>query len=243
MPAVKLFDEWGTSGRIRPTLGHLLQLLTELKFFLVADYIAVELLNEPPPQRPNASANDPAARINISIGFEDDDDGGLRSSALSEMDYPSTRNLLGAASGAIGLNKDFYEKLGQDHVKKVVIDVDSIDTTLDNTSEMYRPAFSGLLTDDDGSRLTVDEDVLPDISELNIRSIEMVEASASQQIETTSSDRSADIESDLSNFNPNLSDLMSAREISTSANIPNIFSTSANIPNVFSTMTNNVQNI
>lgn len=40
-----LFDEWGTSGRQRPTVSHLLQLLVKAELFRAADYVAVNLLN------------------------------------------------------------------------------------------------------------------------------------------------------------------------------------------------------
>lgn len=44
LPAQILFEEWGTSGRIRPTLSHLLQLLIKVQLFRAADYVAVTLL-------------------------------------------------------------------------------------------------------------------------------------------------------------------------------------------------------
>lgn len=55
-----LLDEWGTSGRIRPALGHLLYLLIKAEVFRAADYIAVELLHQDPPERPK---NGPAAFV------------------------------------------------------------------------------------------------------------------------------------------------------------------------------------
>lgn len=39
-----LFEEWGTSGRIRPRLGHLITLLKKTELFRAADFIAMELL-------------------------------------------------------------------------------------------------------------------------------------------------------------------------------------------------------
>ncbi|KAG5898273.1 hypothetical protein JTB14_008617 [Gonioctena quinquepunctata] len=47
-----LFDEWGTSGQVRPALGHLLHLLVEAKLFRAADYVAVDLLHQEKPKRP-----------------------------------------------------------------------------------------------------------------------------------------------------------------------------------------------
>lgn len=59
-----LLDEWGTSGRIRPTIGHLLYLLTRAELFRAADYIAINLLNQQPPERPK---DGPAALITTEL--------------------------------------------------------------------------------------------------------------------------------------------------------------------------------
>lgn len=59
-----LFDEWGTSGRIRPTLGHLLHLLKKAELFKAADYVAVSILNQEPPERPK---DGPAAKVNTTL--------------------------------------------------------------------------------------------------------------------------------------------------------------------------------
>ncbi|GLV35025.1 pelle [Carabus blaptoides fortunei] len=59
-----LFEEWGTSGRIRPRLGHLLKLLERAELYRAADYVAIELLKLPPPERPLTG---PAARVNTFI--------------------------------------------------------------------------------------------------------------------------------------------------------------------------------
>lgn len=39
-----LFEEWGTSGRERPTVGHLLDLLTKTSLYRAADYVAIHIL-------------------------------------------------------------------------------------------------------------------------------------------------------------------------------------------------------
>lgn len=57
-----MLDEWGTSGRVRPALGHLLYLLTKAKLFRAADYVAVDLLKQEKPQRPSTG---PEALISI----------------------------------------------------------------------------------------------------------------------------------------------------------------------------------
>ncbi|XP_053618377.1 interleukin-1 receptor-associated kinase 4-like [Plodia interpunctella] len=46
-----LFDEWGTSGRVRPTLRILKELIQKAEIYRAADVIA-EILNEPAPLRP-----------------------------------------------------------------------------------------------------------------------------------------------------------------------------------------------
>ncbi|XP_071449817.1 interleukin-1 receptor-associated kinase 4-like [Hetaerina americana] len=58
-----LLDEWGCSGRKRPTLSLLLDLLVNASLFRAADYIAVDLLKEPPPNRPSEG---PAALVDVS---------------------------------------------------------------------------------------------------------------------------------------------------------------------------------
>ena len=39
-----LFDEWGTSGEVRPNLNTLLQILIKAQFYRAAEFVAVELL-------------------------------------------------------------------------------------------------------------------------------------------------------------------------------------------------------
>ncbi|KAG6456574.1 hypothetical protein O3G_MSEX009801 [Manduca sexta] len=58
-----LFDEWGTSGRIRPTIETLKQVLIKAEIFRAADEVAT-MLQEPLPPRPSGG---PAAAIDINI--------------------------------------------------------------------------------------------------------------------------------------------------------------------------------
>lgn len=44
LPAHILFEEWGTSGRHRPTVGHLLHLLIEANLYRAADYVSTDIL-------------------------------------------------------------------------------------------------------------------------------------------------------------------------------------------------------
>lgn len=45
LPGHILFDEWGTSGKTRPTVAHLLQLLVQANLYRAADYLAVDILH------------------------------------------------------------------------------------------------------------------------------------------------------------------------------------------------------
>lgn len=59
-----LFDEWGTSGQNRPTVDHLYRLLNQIPLYRASDYIAKNILNIPPPERPPKG---PGHRIDISL--------------------------------------------------------------------------------------------------------------------------------------------------------------------------------
>ncbi|KAI4494252.1 hypothetical protein M0802_009121 [Mischocyttarus mexicanus] len=58
-----LLEEWSTMGRLRPTLGILLNLLIKAELFRAADYVAGEILKVDLPKRPEYG---PAAIIDIS---------------------------------------------------------------------------------------------------------------------------------------------------------------------------------
>ncbi|RZF49012.1 hypothetical protein LSTR_LSTR014541 [Laodelphax striatellus] len=55
-------EEWGTSGKNRPRLSSLRTFLVKAELFRAAEFVAVELLKEAPPERPSSG---PAARIEI----------------------------------------------------------------------------------------------------------------------------------------------------------------------------------
>jgi len=56
-----LIDEWSTSGRKRPTVGTLLNILQKCELFRAADYIAIQLLRQV--ERPERPSNGPARQI------------------------------------------------------------------------------------------------------------------------------------------------------------------------------------
>lgn len=58
-----LFDEWGTSGRVRPTLDTLMKILQQAQIFRAVDEIA-RMIGEPPPPRPD---NGPGAPITTNL--------------------------------------------------------------------------------------------------------------------------------------------------------------------------------
>lgn len=62
-PILTLLNEWGTMGRNRPKVHHLLTLLIKCQLFRAADYIA-RLIGEPCPIRPTSG---PAARVDITL--------------------------------------------------------------------------------------------------------------------------------------------------------------------------------
>ncbi|KAG4073495.1 hypothetical protein HA402_000719 [Bradysia odoriphaga] len=80
-------EEWMTSGKIRPTLSHLLQLFVKSELWRAAEYVAINLLSEAPPQRPTKG---PAAKIDISLP---DDFGGI-DNALLNGNYPNTSEIM-----------------------------------------------------------------------------------------------------------------------------------------------------
>lgn len=56
-----LFDEWGSSGRVRPTLHTLMTILKKASMYRAADHLA-DILNIPHPPRPSEG---PCAQVNV----------------------------------------------------------------------------------------------------------------------------------------------------------------------------------
>ncbi|BES88874.1 STYKc [Nesidiocoris tenuis] len=57
-----LLDEWGTSGRIRPNLSTLVELLAAAQLYRAAEYISLDVMNGAELERPS---DGPAARVRI----------------------------------------------------------------------------------------------------------------------------------------------------------------------------------
>lgn len=100
-----LIEEWGTSGRIRPKLHNLRDLLVQVELFRAADYVAVDLLNEKPPPRPT---NGPAAIIDITLPTDSEIE-----TMLNQMSDPGSSVFANIANSLANNNKDFYEKREQ----------------------------------------------------------------------------------------------------------------------------------
>lgn len=59
-----LVDEWGTSGKQRPTIQHLIEVLIKVELFQAADFLSEDLLGQGPVERPERG---PSAKISSSI--------------------------------------------------------------------------------------------------------------------------------------------------------------------------------
>lgn len=109
-----LFDEWGTSGKNRPTIGILLELLVDAELFRAAEFVAVSFLNEPHPPRPTKG---PAAKVDISMPLATEEIRAIEE-MLNDAPCPGTNSINENAQIASDLmNKDFYEKYGKNYKK------------------------------------------------------------------------------------------------------------------------------
>lgn len=177
-----LFDEWGTSGRVRPALGHLLYLLTSVELFRAADYVAVNLLHREPPTRP---ADGPPALVTI----PDIPDLELKEveRILDSLDYPSSviSNLMNN-NYDVNLNKRSTENVHiipkivvtkiQDNTLPLIVDnsaesrrkrwtrVASIDAPAESVSDMIK--FSSTVTTINNVGASDSNNVMPNISDL-----------------------------------------------------------------------------
>ncbi|XP_046675588.1 proline-rich receptor-like protein kinase PERK9 [Homalodisca vitripennis] len=73
-----LLEEWGTSGKCRPTVSVLLQCLLKAELYRAADFVAVQLLKGPPPRRPESGPaaavvypEEPASRKDLTVASVD----------------------------------------------------------------------------------------------------------------------------------------------------------------------------
>lgn len=152
-----LFDEWGTSGRKRPTVGNLLDLLVEAELLRAADYVAMNFLNEPPPERP---ANGPAAKIDISLPFETEEIKDV-DEIMEDISYPGTSVLMKNANDPSSMiNHDFYTKISPDKGKVEVSASDLIKFSMSTVDSGELPILSAI------GKSSSD---IPDLMQLNSR--------------------------------------------------------------------------
>ncbi|XP_044754822.1 probable LRR receptor-like serine/threonine-protein kinase At2g28960 [Coccinella septempunctata] len=75
-----LLDEWGCSGRVLPSVGHLLHLLLSAELYRAADYVSVKILSRNSIKRPSLG---PAAKVPLTINGNIEEN-------LNEMKYSSS---------------------------------------------------------------------------------------------------------------------------------------------------------
>lgn len=157
MPSDILFEEWGSSGRIRPTLGHLLYLLQECRLYGAADYVA-KILRKSPPQRPTYG---PAAKVELTPTErrqvqESNND---IANVLNEISYPSS-NII---QSDFNQNHNSFNTQNVPHV--VINQENSLGNDRSNSNSNYRNSINN------NSRIHSDMinfscNVVPDITSL-----------------------------------------------------------------------------
>ncbi|XP_055315162.1 protein Tube [Sitodiplosis mosellana] len=126
-PTTILLDEWGTSGRKRATVSDLLDLLVKVQLFRAADFVAMDILNSSPPERP---VTGPAAKIDISLPPEMFDEKAVEE-LLNNAAYPDSSHLVGHLDSIINdNNRDYSISASIDHGKR-------INELFPNSSEEY----------------------------------------------------------------------------------------------------------
>ncbi|KAH8284106.1 hypothetical protein KR054_010390 [Drosophila jambulina] len=209
-----MIDEWKTSGKLheRPTVGVLLQLLVQAELFSAADFVALDFLSEPTPDRP---ADGPAAPISLDLSelLEEEMD--------VDNEGPNTATSNAAAQGSVGLNLDNFDK-------PMVPRDKSVPQPSENVPPTAPPRASRLLRDSASSRnaastgTATSSATVPNIPNLTI-------LNPSEQIEELQQPRPQNI--------PNLSILIATSEASmttasTSLGNPSHRVSSAEPPNI-----------
>lgn len=170
-PTSILFEEWGTSGRKRPTVKDLLEILIKIESYRAADYVAVNILNESPPKRPQTG---PAALVDVTLPDNVLD---LRQieSILGNITYPkSTELAIASMNELINNNKDYVVDINVDRIKlegvKQTAEVDGKSDLMifSKTNELINFSTGNLLKDTPNTRQANDNvsSLLPDLSSL-----------------------------------------------------------------------------
>ncbi|XP_020798401.1 protein Tube [Drosophila serrata] len=136
-----MIDEWKTSGKLheRPTVGVLLQLLVQAELFSAADFVALDFLSEPTPDRP---ADGPAAPISLDLSELLEEEMDVDNEGLGYQ-QPNTATL--NAQGSVGLNLDNFDK-------HMVTQDKSVPQPSENVPPIAPPRASRLLRDSASSR-------------------------------------------------------------------------------------------
>ncbi|XP_017026902.1 protein Tube [Drosophila kikkawai] len=174
-----MIDEWKTSGKLheRPTVGVLLQLLVQAELFSAADFVALDFLSEPTPDRP---ADGPAAPISLDLSelLEEEMDVDNEGPGYQP---PNTATSNAAAQGSVGLNLDNFDK-------HMVPRDKSVPQPSENVPPIAPPRASRLLRDSAGSRnaastgATTSSTTVPNIPNLTILNpSEQIEEQRQQQ--------------------------------------------------------------
>ncbi|KAJ8727407.1 hypothetical protein PYW07_001526 [Mythimna separata] len=214
-----LFDEWGTSGRVRPTLEVLMNILNQAQIFRAVDEIA-RMLGEPPPPRPlegpgapipinlTALLNDESVeqRLNSMASIESDN---LHNSSHDQVACNRTTRQLKEPSDLIQFSETIQSK-----------DIPSFSAlqTFDNRSTALMQQQSNLINISGSKVLTTGE--FPDFSALIPKDNETVP----QTINTaTTASTSTEIESSQVDMTPQ-SELSQYAAGGNLTSVPNIFS-------------------
>lgn len=137
-----LFDEWGTSGRKRATVSDLLSLLVKVELFRAADFVAMDILNAPPPKRPKTG---PAARVDISLPADQLDEQAIEE-ILNNAIYPNSSRLNADIGSEIkNKNRDFRNGINVDRVKSINIFTSSGEIISETESEFESDSHSDLI--------------------------------------------------------------------------------------------------
>ncbi|KAF5292636.1 hypothetical protein FQA39_LY13969 [Lamprigera yunnana] len=162
-----LFDEWGTSGRVRPALGHLLYLLTSVELFRAADFIAVNLLNTDPPKRPDTG---PPAHVTIpnipDLKMQEVE------RILDSLDYPSSLiSNLANNNSDVNLNKNNSSMM---HIipKIVITEIreSNIPLIIDNSESRHQKRLShqNVPVQEETAQVTISDMIKFSETELNV---------------------------------------------------------------------------
>lgn len=209
-----LLDEWGCSGKVRPSVGHLLHLLLEAELYRAADYVSEKILCKTSTKRPSLG---PAAKVPVSIDEnieENLNDMKYSSSLIAKLNFSSFNNNLnhdGETSSIphIVVTPDADELAQNPHFSNDITGTNNVAVSLSNMivfSEelMPDPTKSGM------NACRPAEPCIPIISAL-------LEENSGVQKSTIDVSTSQELNSSASNTVPDLTELNQ-----TTGNIPNL---------------------